>query len=444
MDADPVNAPAPTNPADPRTETPYPLPHNSGELWTGALKLVAPVTDRTTLRLFGLHSEEQLLLYDPAYKYDVGVLAGAAGSGGSGERSSPVRRRSAQSAALGRSAGGALRPRIPPRRGRRRRWTTSSAHSPGSRLHFVGEDLAKEQDSQPDPIPGFGVPAASENTPWGVPAFFLGDGSHGDLAWNRFGETRVQLDMLIGGQPSARFLSSGGEFTSQQVRTWQRVFGFLPVGAPLPDGTDVPAVALSVFSPQSVAGYAEAQVRIEDIAITGGLRYDQFDAGSDLVDGVAWRAALAQPSLRHLDRAERRDVRRQLRTLQPGAGLPVPGGCRLRRQHAYRPVPAGQSGHRVRRGHAVRVQRARPTAAVALGAGRRVRQAARRPGRVGAAGREPRQHDLRQRRRRQRQGPGGAAGARFRGRRRLPARLQRCRRRWPPLPIRSCSTGSSW
>ena len=40
-------------------------------------------------------------------------------------------------------------------------------------------------------------------------------------------------------------------------------------------------MALSVFSPQSLAGYVEAQARVEDIAITAGLRYDQFDARSD-------------------------------------------------------------------------------------------------------------------------------------------------------------------
>ena len=70
MDADPVSAPAPTNPRDPRTTTPYPLPHNSGELWSGAAKLVVPVTERATLRALGLHTEDQRLLYDPAYKYD--------------------------------------------------------------------------------------------------------------------------------------------------------------------------------------------------------------------------------------------------------------------------------------------------------------------------------------------------------------------------------------
>jgi hypothetical protein len=55
---------------DPRSATPYPLPHNSAELWTGAAKLVVPLTERATLRALGLHTEDQRLLYDPAYKYD--------------------------------------------------------------------------------------------------------------------------------------------------------------------------------------------------------------------------------------------------------------------------------------------------------------------------------------------------------------------------------------
>ena len=42
LDADPVNAPAPTDPRDPRTAAPAMLPHNSGEQWTGLGKLTLP------------------------------------------------------------------------------------------------------------------------------------------------------------------------------------------------------------------------------------------------------------------------------------------------------------------------------------------------------------------------------------------------------------------
>ena len=280
MDADPVSAPAPTDPADPRAATPYPLPHNSGELWTGALKLVAPVTSRATVRVFGLHSEEQQLLYDPAYKYDVQYspaqrLRGDLVSGHiqyvSDPRSLPISIDLRVARFVREFLRGEAEDEV----------DYAFGAFTGSRLHFVGEDEARAQVSSPDPIPGFVTPTLSARSPWGVPAFFLADGSHGDVAWNRFGETRVQLDVILGGSRRLDFFV-GGEFTAQQVRTWQRIFGFLPVGAPLPDGSEVPEVATSVFSPRSVAGYAEAQVRVEDIAITGGLRYDQFDAGSDL------------------------------------------------------------------------------------------------------------------------------------------------------------------
>ena len=67
----------------------------------------------------------------------------------------------------------------------------------------------------------------------------------------------------------------GGQFVAQQVQTYQRVLGFLPVG------DTVPPPATSAFSPQSAAGYVEAQARIEDIAITAGLRYDRFDGRTE-------------------------------------------------------------------------------------------------------------------------------------------------------------------
>ncbi|HSJ76230.1 MAG TPA: TonB-dependent receptor, partial [Gemmatimonadales bacterium] len=46
LDADPVNAPAPTDPRDPRTASPTLLPHNSGELWSGLGKITLPLNDR--------------------------------------------------------------------------------------------------------------------------------------------------------------------------------------------------------------------------------------------------------------------------------------------------------------------------------------------------------------------------------------------------------------
>ncbi len=281
MDADPVNAPAPTDPLDPRSTTPYPLPHSSGEQWTGAAKVVVPVTGRTSFRALGLHSEEQRLLFDPAYKYD-GDFAPAQRLRGDlvsahlqyigDPRSLPMTVDLRASRFVREFVRGELEDEV----------DYAVGAFTGSRFRFIGEELARSQAEASDPIPGLTAPEPSALSPWGVPAFFLGGGSRGDIGWNRFGETRLQLDMTYGaGQQVDLF--AGGEFTAQQVRTWQRAFGFLPVGVLTPDSTGpVPSVARSAFSPRSAAAYVEGQVRVEDIAVTAGLRYDQFDARSDL------------------------------------------------------------------------------------------------------------------------------------------------------------------
>ncbi|HJQ64819.1 MAG TPA: TonB-dependent receptor, partial [Gemmatimonadales bacterium] len=70
LDADPVNAPQPPDAHDPRNQNPSLLPHNSGERYDAGLKLTLPIGPRQTLRVFGLRSLEQRLLFDPAFKYD--------------------------------------------------------------------------------------------------------------------------------------------------------------------------------------------------------------------------------------------------------------------------------------------------------------------------------------------------------------------------------------
>src|SRR6185312_13089679 len=129
--------------------------------------------------------------------------------------------------------------------------------------------------NSPDPIAGFSAPDFSVNTPYGVPAAFLGVASRGDLGWNHFGETRLQLDATYGGLRQLD-LFVGGDFAAQQVRTYQRVLAYLPAG------TGVPGPAISAFSPTHASAYVEAQGRFADLALTGGVRYDQFDAGSSL------------------------------------------------------------------------------------------------------------------------------------------------------------------
>jgi outer membrane receptor protein involved in Fe transport len=275
MDADPVSAPSPTSPRDPRSVTPYPLPHNSGELWTGAAKLVVPLTDRATIRALALHSEDQRLLYDPAYKYDpeFGPAQRLRGDLVSGHLQYTSGPRSGTPLVVDLRVGRYVRDFTRGELVEQPDYTVGAIT--GSRFHFLGEDLARNLSDSGEPIPGLREPEASFRTPWGVPAFFLGGGSRGELAWNHFGETRVQLDGTIGGVPNLD-LYAGGEYVGQQVRTFQRAFGYLPAG------NTVPAPAISAFSPRSAAAYAEGQFRIADVAMTAGLRYDRFDPGSSL------------------------------------------------------------------------------------------------------------------------------------------------------------------
>jgi hypothetical protein len=58
---------------------------------------------------------------------------------------------------------------------------------------------------------------------------------------------------------------------AQQVRTYQRILGFLPVG------DTVPAAAVAAFSPNSVAGYVEMQTRVADLGVKQALLTDDPD-----------------------------------------------------------------------------------------------------------------------------------------------------------------------
>jgi hypothetical protein len=270
LDAEPVNAPAPSDTLDPRRARPNLLPHNSGEQYDVAAKVTAPLGGGHTLRLFGVESLEQRLLYDPALKYD--------------ERWAPAQRvngslvsahwQYASPSRAGRSFVGNLRlgyftrdflrgPLAQPTRYRFGAFT-------GRRFQVVGEDLARSQDTIAAlaPIPGYNAPQFASGGPWGVPAFFLQDGGRGDLAWNRFTELRAQLDLNYGWRNVDLF--AGGELVRQRVRTFQRVLAYLPVG------DSVPRPSSADFSPLLGAGYAEMQAHLSDIALTLGLRYDRF------------------------------------------------------------------------------------------------------------------------------------------------------------------------
>jgi hypothetical protein len=271
VDADPVNAPAPSDPLDPRTAAPALLPHNSGEVWTGLGKLTLPLSDRVTVRLLGLHTEEQRLLFDAAYKYDLDLapaqrLVGNFFTGHAQYASGPgTRKPLIVDLRIGRFTRTFLRGTLADE------VDYAFGGLTGTRFRFIGETAAEALRDLPDPIPGLRTPLPSVATPYGVPAFFMGNGSRGDLARSFFGETRGQLDAVFGAGEQVD-LYFGAELIRQQVRSFQRALGYLPVG------DSVPPTAISAFSPLSGSGYLEAQLRLADLAFTAGVLYDQFSA----------------------------------------------------------------------------------------------------------------------------------------------------------------------
>lgn len=279
LDADPVNAPRPDDQRDPRFESPGLLPHNSGEQYSAIGKLTIPIGSSQTFRIFGMRSLDQRMLYDPVYKYDPTFA--------------PARRLSGT--LLSGHLQHASRPeaRLPLIADLRVGWFDRDflrgplAEQPefavgaftGERFRFVGEDVARAQDTvaAAGALDGFPAPEFSSRTPWGVPAFFRTSGGRGELAWNHFRELRTQLDVTLGvGRQADLFV--GGELVSQQVETFQRALAYLPAGDTVP-----PATA-STFDPLAAALYGEVQFRISDLAFTGGLRYDRFDTRADLED----------------------------------------------------------------------------------------------------------------------------------------------------------------
>lgn len=275
VDGDPVNAPAPTDPHDPRTAEPWVLPHDGAERLDAAGKLIVPVNERNTVRLFGLRSAAQQYLFDPAFKYDEAYAPATRTVGNL--FSAHLQHTSAPEAV--HPFGADLRVGYFDQEFLRGQPTNTPGDLVGAfsgqTLHFLDEGMARAKDTLAarNALPGFTAPQLSQNTPWGVPAFFLGGGSRGELDWNRYRELRFQGDFTLAAGPTTDF-NFGGEFERQHVETFQRVFAYLPVS----DVKDsVPPPTASDFQPQSAALYAETQMRFEDIAATFGLRYDQFD-----------------------------------------------------------------------------------------------------------------------------------------------------------------------
>ncbi len=281
LDADPVNAPAPTDPRDPRTAQPYMLPHNAGQEVDAAAKLTVPFAERQTLRLFALHSDGQQLLYDQAYKYDQSFAPAQRLTGnlftGHLQLVSPP--------SMPTSILADLRVGYFTRDFERGALDVPVSYPFGAfadrAFHFQGEAIARARDTAAalGAVPGFATPDFSTNTPWGVPAFFMGGASDGEIAWNRFSEFRTQLDVDLGLSHQAD-VYVGGELVRQRVETFQRVLAFLPVGDTVPPATTAD------FSPTSAAAYAETQVRWQDLAFTFGARYDTFDPHATVAGGA--------------------------------------------------------------------------------------------------------------------------------------------------------------
>lgn len=276
LDADPVNAPRPDEPLDPRSERPAPLSHNSGETWTMGGKLTIPVGDRVVGRLFGITTADQRYLYDQQYKYEPDFAPGSRTNG---------KLITGHLQLL--PAQGAARPIVGDVRigWFDREFTRGAVDAPdyrvgaftGKRLEILGEEIARAQDTVAarQPIDGFNQPQLSARTPWGVPAFFAGGASQGEIAWNSFSELRSQLDLIVGvGRSTDLFV--GGLVASQDVKTFQRVLAYRPVGGIVP-----PATASS-FSPTITAAYIEGQTRSDELAVVAGVRYDAFSPGGDL------------------------------------------------------------------------------------------------------------------------------------------------------------------
>lgn len=281
LDAEPVGAPQPSDPRDLRHDSPM-LPFNSGENYSGAVKLSAPLAGHD-VRLFLLRSVEQRVLFDAAFKYD--------------GRWSPARHVAGNILTLQTQhtfGATTVNPLILDARfGWFDREFLRGVPRAGldpvfggitlAPLHILGEEIARRQDTVAarEPIPGMIPPDFSNNSPYGVPAFFLGSGGRGEVSWNRFREARLQLDFTKGLGQGAELLF-GTDLARQNVRTFQRALGYLPTGF----GDSVPPATASEFSPIAVGVYAEAQRRFGELALTAGVRYDRFDPGTDLGGGT--------------------------------------------------------------------------------------------------------------------------------------------------------------
>lgn len=292
IDDDPVNAPPPADPLDPRSAQPHLVPHNSGEQFDLVGKLTIPIGQRQVIRVLGILSESQRRLYDPQLKYTSLPGLGQRLSGRLGMLH--FRRASAPQASTtfivdlraGYYEKEAIRaPLLEP-------YDPSFGGFTFSRFAFAGEGMAAARDtaSARDPIPGFQRPEYVANTPWGVPAFFTTTSHRGEIAWNRFRDGRVRLDVLVG-PGSDTDIRLGGEYVKQRVETFTRLESYRSVD----DGALAPTS--SAFSPFQGSGYIELKQRAAELTLTAGLRADVYDGRAGDLDGVSGTQVALGPRL---------------------------------------------------------------------------------------------------------------------------------------------------
>ncbi len=277
IDDAPVNAPAPTDPLDPRAESPWVLPHNSGEHFDVLGKLTIPVGVHT-FRFMGVASENNNFLFERELKYTVGrgpaqssqgrlgLFHWQAHSGTTNTTSLDFRvgyfnKQSIRGVLLGepeRDFGG---------------FTFGG-------FEFAGENIARTQDSLSalGVIPGYDIPQYAPNSPWAVPAFFLSDATRGELARTEFTELKLQGDVVFGRGLDTDF-RVGGQYVQQQVETFTRFQSYRAVE------DTVPEPKMSDFDPFSVAGYVEVLQRVEELSLTAGVRVDGFNGRGGIESG---------------------------------------------------------------------------------------------------------------------------------------------------------------
>jgi len=275
-DDTPLNAPPPTDSLDPRSTTPSLLPHAAGERYDVFAKLTAPVGALDTVRITGVASFHQQLLFDPVLKYALDRAAAQAIGGHLALAQFRHRSRADSNWAtlldirLGYYDKEAIRAPLLTQP------TTRFGAFTFSGFDFVGKDVARAMDSAAavDSIPGFIAPEPSSDTPWGVPAFFMTGSPRGELRWNRFREARARVDLTVGRGPTT-VIRTGGEYVRQHAQTFTRLLAYAP------EADSGVAPVLADFSPFAAAAYAELTQRVSDLTFVLGIRVDAFSARAD-------------------------------------------------------------------------------------------------------------------------------------------------------------------